>query len=313
MAKGQCFLFLGPELGEKQDAIAGLRKGKNTEDFLFYAGEEPASQIAAALRNGSLFADSRFFRIKNAELFKKKDDVELISACLEKPQDDTTIVLISDETGVDKRLEKAVPPSNKKIFWELFENRKIEWVSSFFRREGCSISEDGIEAILGMVENNTEALRRECSRLILFIGKNKTLEADDVETWLSHSREESAFTLFSRLCDGDLERSLDTVKTLLGAKESPQGILAGLSWCFHRLRDYQGLLRQGAANDFELRKIGLGAQKVRRDYEKAARRCRDTDRLIALTADFDVQIRSYGSLLESLLMEMFVYKVWSLI
>ncbi|MDR2534816.1 MAG: DNA polymerase III subunit delta [Treponema sp.] len=318
MAKGSCFLFLGPEIGEKQDAIAEIRSrlckqsGRAyVEETSFYAGETPVSTMVSVLQNASLFADTRLILIKSAEVLKKKEEIELLGAYLAHPQDDTTLILISEAVSLAKALETPVPSGNKRIFWELFENRKIDWVRSFFKRPGYQINEDGIERILEMVENNTEALRQECSRLMLFLGKDRTITGEDVEKWLSHTREESAFTLFSRIAEGDLAKSLTTLHTLLMAKESPPAILAGLVWCFRKLRDYDALVESGEADDLEFKKIGLGSSKSRKDYEQASRRynARAADACLALTAEFDILVRSSGTGLETILMDFYLYKI----
>jgi DNA polymerase-3 subunit delta len=332
--QGRCFLFLGPELGEKDDAVAEIRRSLGSsgadsagpgfldknglEESSFYAGDTPATEIGAALRTGSLFTDTRLFLIKNIEVVKKKEELELLISCVRSPRQGTVIILLSDETRAPKALEDAVPPANRRIFWELFENRKTDWVRDFFRREGCRVSDEGIARILELVENNTEALRRECGRLARFLGNGRVIGADDVEEWLSHSREESSFTLFSRLATGDLSGGLESLHALLGAKESFQGILGGLGWCFRRLRDYQILAESGKltgdrSDDFELKKIGLSSPKSRGDYQQANRVYGPgaADRFLSLTAEYDIRLRSSGGALEVLLLEMFLYKITS--
>jgi DNA polymerase-3 subunit delta len=305
-------------LGEKDDAVAEIRRslGGGLEETSFYAGETPVSGISAALRNGSLFADTRLFLVKNIEAVKKKEDLELLASYIRSPGQGTVVILLSDETRVPKALEDAVPPANKRIFWELFENRKAGWVRDFFRREGCRVSDEGIARILELVENNTEALRRECGRLAQFLGTEKIIGAGDAEEWLSHSREESSFTLFSRLASGDLSKSIESLHALLGAKESFQSILGGLGWCFRRLRDYQSLaeagrLTGGRSDDFELKKIGLSSPKGREDYQRADRFYGPgaADRFLSLTAEYDIRLRSFGGALEALLLEIFLYKL----
>jgi DNA polymerase-3 subunit delta len=268
--------------------------------------------MVSVLRNGSLFADARLIFIKNAELLKKKDDVDLLASYMAAPQDDTTLIFISDNTGLDKALEKPAG-KGKRIFWELFENKKTEWVANFFRREGFRIDDAGIEAILELVENNTDSLRRECSRLMLFLGKDAVVGEADVEKWLSHTREESAFTLFSRIAEGDLNRSVEILHTLLAARETGVAILGVLAWCFRKLRDYLALTANGMPDDFEFKKIGLGSSKARRDYAAAGRRygAAGADRRLALTAEFDLRIRSSGSGCEGILMDQYLCTIMS--
>ncbi|MDR0568461.1 MAG: DNA polymerase III subunit delta [Spirochaetaceae bacterium] len=312
MAKGGCYLFLGPEIGEKQDAVdeirSRLRKSSAPEEISFYAGETAVSAIVSVLQNASLFAESRLIFIKNAEVLKKKEEIEVLADYLEHPQDDTTLILLSDAPSLAKGLETPVPAGNKRIFWELFENRKIEWVNAFFKRSGYRIAGDGVDTILELVENNTDALRRECQRLMLFLGKDKPITGEDVEKLLSHTREESAFTLFSRIAEGDLSKSLTVLRALLMAKEASPAILAGLAWCFRKLRDYAALTESGKANDFEYKKIGMGSAKVRKDYERANRRY-NPEACLSLTAEYDMLIRSGGPGLETLLMDIYLYKI----
>jgi DNA polymerase-3 subunit delta len=312
------YIFLGPETGKKQDAIEALRKkiagsaANAIEEIVFYAGETSAVNIANAVQNHSLFAESRLFIVKNADQFKKKDEVTLIASCMRELESETTLILLSDEFKLAAGLDDCVPKNNRTVFYELFENEKSEWVRSFFKREGHTIDADGVDTILELVENNTDALRRECLRLMLFLPKDRAATAEDVEKWLSHSREESAFTLFSRIAAGDISRSVETLHALLAAKESATGILATLAWCFRKLRDYLLLLKTGdASNNFELKKIGLSSPKARSDYAAAARRynAAAADACLALTAEYDILTRASGAALEQVLMDVYLVKL----
>jgi DNA polymerase-3 subunit delta len=311
MARGTSYLFLGPELGEKQDAITELRKkiSPPPEESSFYAGETALTDVVAVLRNRSLFADTRLIFIKNAELIQKKDEVELLASYMAAPREDTTLILISGETKLHRTLENAA--GGRRVFYELFEDRKTAWVEHFFRRENCRISPGAVEAILEMVENNTDALRRECSRIMLFLGKAGIIGEADVERCLSHTREESAFTLFSRIARGDLVRAVQAVRAMLGMREAPPAILAGLGWCFRKLRDYLALTASGKTGEFEFKKIGLASPAVRRDYAAAAARynAAAADRCLSLTAEYDVLLRAGGAGLDGLLLDRYLYKI----
>jgi DNA polymerase-3 subunit delta len=316
MSRGICHLFLGPEFGEKQDAVNEIRQnlakqfGSPAEEASFYAGETPVTDMVSALRNGSLFADSRLFFIKNAETLKKKDDIELLASYMGSPQENTTLILLSDAVSLDKTLEKA---GGKRVFWELFENKKTEWVANFFRRENFRIDNDGINAILELVENNTDSLGRECSRLMLFLGDKRVVGEAEVENWLAHTREESAFTLFSRIAEGDLTRSVEILHTLLAAKEAPVAILAALASCFRKVRDYAALSDAGVSDEFEYKKIGVGSaySRVRKDYAAAGKRygVSGAGACLSLTADFDLRIRSGGTALEAILLDQYLCEI----
>jgi DNA polymerase-3 subunit delta len=308
------FIFLGPELGKKQDAVDAIKKNyPGAEESVFYGGETPAGTIADTLQNISLFADSRLVIVKNADAIKKKDELDLIASCInDMEKDTTTLILLSDETKIAAALENAVPKANKQIFYEMFEKEKAEWLRSFFKREGVSIDNDCIDIILELVENNTAALKRECTNLIYFLPKGQPIRPEDVEKWLSHNREESVFTLFSRIAAGDLGKSLESLAVMLAAKESAQSILAGLSWRFRKLYDYLALVERGDANNYvELKKIGLSAPKSKEDYAAAARRYNAdaVEACLALSGEYEALLRSPAAALENILMDRYILAV----
>lgn len=314
-ASSSCaYIFLGPELGKRNDAVDSVRKKfPGAEESVFYSGETSADTIANSMQNHSLFADSRLFIIKNAELIKKKDDADLIASCIKNLNNNTAVILLSDEIRLASALDDAVPKSNKQVFYELFERDKIEWVRSFFSRHGYNIDKEGIDTILELVENNTDALKRECSRFIYFLPKGTPVKAADIEKWLSHNREESAFTLFTRIAAGDLSKALETLASLLDSKESSQSVLAGLAWCFRKLDDYLALLERGGTPDnMELKKIGLSSPKAREDYSAAARRYNTAavQTCLSLTAEYDILLRSPAAALEKILMDRYILSVF---
>jgi len=319
----QAWLFLGPEIGEKQAAIDEIRKklsasGKllsdgKLEETVYYAGETPVPVMVSNILNGSLFADLRLFHIKCAEVIKKKEDVDLLSSCLASLPGDATIILISEETGVAAGLEKIIPKANKRIFWEISDSRKSEWVETFFRNEGFKISTEGVETILELVENNTAALRQECSRLALFLDKNKEITGEEAEKWLSHTREESVFTLFSRIAAGDLSRSLESARMLLEAKVAPPAIFAVLASCFRKLVSYIALKEARIYDEAEYRKIGIFSPGAKRDYAAAATRydSAGAESCLALTVEYDFALRSALSFPEQILMDKYLFKIHS--
>ena len=316
--KSGSWLFLGPEIGEKQTAVDEIKKrlsgSGGFEETVYYAGETAAPTMVSHIRNASLFADSRFFLIKCAEGIKKKDDIDLLSSCLESLPDDTFVVLVSEETSAAKGLESAIPKANKRIFWELTDSRKADWVKAFFTQEGFRIGDEGVETILELVENNTAALRQECSRLTLFLDRNREITGEEAEKWLSHTREESAFTLFTRIAAGDFSRSLESARMLLAAKETPPAIFAALASCFRKLYSYLGLKEAGVSDDWEYRKIGVSSPGAKRDYAAAARRYDSSgaETCLALTAEYDMRLRSSSSFPELILLDGYLFKVHSL-
>ena len=66
---------------------------------------------------------------ENSENYK--DDLQMISDWLESAEETAVLILVSDEISVDAKLTKIVPASNKKQFWEMFEDKKLPWIYNY--------------------------------------------------------------------------------------------------------------------------------------------------------------------------------------
>jgi DNA polymerase-3 subunit delta len=318
-ASAPIWLFTGPEIGERNTAIEQLRAAATKRSGALdahnlYASDVRVGDVIGLLQNGTLFADARFVVFKNAELIKKKDDIELLAAWVAESAGvtDASLILVSEDTGVDKKIEALIPKDQKRIFWEMFENRKEQWIVDFFRKEGYGIEPDAVSAILDLVENNTDALKTACARFTLFYPAGYTITEKDTGDMLAHNREESPFTLFDALASGELEGAIEIYRKLSMSKESsPVAIVAGLTFCFRRLGDWHRLSGEGLTDEFSLKKAGFTSKRAIEQYRTAARRwdASTTSRALSLLASTDLDLRSTGSALQDCLMETFLYSL----
>ncbi len=313
------WLFSGPETGERTTAIEAVKKSAekthgSLDSHVFYASETPLASVIDILQNGSLFAETRFVLIKNAEAIKKKEDITLLQkwAAEAEGTDSAFLVLVSDEISIDKKIEALVPKNQKKIFWELFENKKQDWIRRFFSHEHIKITQDGIASLLELVQNNTEALKTACTHISLFADKAKPLDGETIEALLAHNKEETAFSLFDALSKNNFQQALSIKQKLMLSKEtSPVQIIAGLTYCFRRLRDWHNITKNGMSDDSTLRKNGFTSKKAINQYRNAASlwSLSHAHRIIALLNETDMSIRSTGQEMHDLLIEMCLYTI----
>lgn len=313
------WLFTGPELGERNAAVAALRtsaekKYGHIDTYLFYAAETPLPAILDTVQNGSLFAQARFAVIKNAEAIKKKEDIQMLSQWAAHTTDDTGIflILLSDEISIDKKIEALVPKDRKKIFWELFENKKQEWIRRFFSQSNITIEKDAIDVLLELVENNTESLKSTCTHLCLFFEQGARLTAEVLEGILAHNREETPFTLFDALSTGNLDYALSIRQKLTLSKESsPVQLIAALAYCFRRLSDWHILEQEGGTDPLRLKKAGFISKKAIDQYRRASRHwdAHAVHRIIALLHIIDMRIRTMGQEVQGVLLDTCLYSI----
>lgn len=316
------YLFTGPEIGERSDAVEELRKRfekkfGTLDVHKLYTSESSISDVVSLLMNGTLFAAFRFIVLSNAETIKKKEDIELVSEWISSNDGNSALILISNEISVDKKLESLVPKENKKIFWELFQDRKEQWLRSFFQRENFKITDDAITSILELCENDTLSLNRECSRFFVCFEKDHIISAEDVENILSHNREENVFTLFDAMtmqssATERFEKSLEILQKIRLSNES-NGVqlIAGLTYSFRKLLIWYSLVDNNVPSQFDLKIKGFASKKAQ---EQCRRACalwnkHDVMRILALLAEIDISMRSGGAALEEIFLQLLVYSI----
>jgi DNA polymerase III subunit delta len=317
------YLYTGPEFGERNAAVQAVKDAMKKkygvlDEYLFYTTDTPVSRVMTILQSGSLFTSACCIVLRSAEEIKKKEDIDMIAAWAKTAEGSASVlILVSDEISVDTRLDKAVPASHKKVFWEMFEDRKIPWITDFFRRNGYSVDDDAAADILDMVENNTEELRSECSRFFMIFPKGHKVISDEVDAVLAHNRAESAFSLFDTMSSADppyrkLELSLDVLQKIRLSKDSSSVmIIAGLASCFRRLEIWHKLNASGQNNDFNLKINGFSSRKAKSQYSRASQiwSSGQTAAILAELASTDMDIRSGGTLIEDTLLQKLVYEI----
>ena len=306
----------GPELGRRNDFIRQLRsrcqaewKGE-PEDYRLYAHETEVHALLDILMNGSLFSPGKFVQYLGADQIKAKADVQAIIKYIKNPAESTLLILVADGIGVDKAIEAALPKDAKKVFWELSAQESGRWIREYFASQEVRADGEAIEAIQELVENNTEALRVECSRLALFFPKGSTISADDVERYIAHNRAEDAFSLFDKMAMGSLEQALETLSAILSNRDgSGVGLLAGLLWSMRRLSSLHSALEGGLPFEQAARNLRITRRTTLASYDAARRRWppRVCSRLVAFGVDTDARLRSMGQAYEKVVLELFVY------
>ena len=318
------YLFTGPEFGERNEAIEAVKsahkkKFGEIDEHLFYLQETPFSQIMTLLQSGTLFSNGVLVVCKGAELLKKKEDVSMLSEWLEgNPEPSSVLILVSDEVSVDSKVDKLVPPQNKKKFWEMFDNQKVPWLTKFFTKNGYHLNQDAAELILDMIENNTQALKNECSRFFIIFPKDHTVTVEDVEKVLTHNREESAFTLFNQISQSSdsaekrFENGISILQKIRLSKDSSSVMLiAALSSCFRKLVLWHKVNANGIADSFTLKVNGFSSVPMQNQYKNAAKiwTTGQATAILAVLASTDMEIRSGGTLMEDILLEKMLYEI----
>jgi DNA polymerase III subunit delta len=249
----EVYLLLGPEEGEKNNLIREKRKQvlaahPDAECYSFFVGDDDEASYISAVSQSSLFSSWRFIVLRGFESIKKTDQVYLQTIeAVKSGQSDLTLIIVSTESSTfsfDKALTAAAGKENTRIFWELTESEKKGWIVRKAKDEGFTITPDAVDEILSTVENNTEEMKNLLSSITNFLrlqGKKNTIDRDDIEAYSTASKGENGYTLFRALGEGDLDRALRIVNSIL--LNDTAGMLPAVTVCANQFRRIEEALR----------------------------------------------------------------------
>jgi DNA polymerase-3 subunit delta len=313
------YLFLGPEEGLKADEVSNIRQGlakklgAPPDEHRFYVPDESLSQVVDVLRNGSLFAAHRLVIVSGVDQVRKKAELQPLLDYLAAPSPEATLVLLADSLRVDPKIDRLVPGEHRKVFWEMFENQKHSWILAYFRRHRVTISDEAIDLILEVVENNTQELRRQAEKLCTFVGPDGSVGVDEVDTFIYHSREENVFTLFAHVAADNFEAALMALDKLTTSGESnPVQTIGGLVFQFRRLLALRLLLDNDVSLETAFSRLNIRGKRIQSEYGEGVRKymASELESSIHLLTEYDALFRSQRPGIHRCLLELMVYQLF---
>lgn len=326
---GRIDLFLGPENGQKQDAIDKIRDSLNKEfnnevDYSkYYAFEDSNEQLFLDLNNDNIFSQHSLIILSDIDKLKAPD-VASILKYIEHPMKNNTLILTSDVLSLKSPASKIGTKLKKSttVFWGLQENQLFGWVKSFFQKNNFQIDNNATQYIIDQTDNNTSELEIICNQLAFFFYVNKktdTISEDDIETFVNHNKSEDAFTLFAAIAAARLEDSLEIAIVILERDNTSRYILIpGLLWAFRRLLSVSSFISQGDSSYQAFAKANVlektNAIRSKKDqsvYTSALRNYsfEDLNRIIKVLLEADIEIRSASTDTLQIYVERLIYTI----
>lgn len=310
------YTFLGPELGQKKEKIKKIKAELikiygNIEEERYYADETPFSEILPRLETVGLFSDHNLITIENADAITGKEAASLASY-LDKPVNETTIFLLSEKTKLSNTIEKKLKKYPFEIFWELNESNKSSLVYKIIRDNNLAIEKEAVELFIELISPQSDQITRECMRLVSFFPEGHTITEDDLEKFIYHSKEETVFSLFSFMAVRDLNKSLESAKTLLNQSSSGvYQITGGLLWQLRKLLALKIMITSGYGATEACNKCGIRGLTLKQSMLSAAKNysLSDIKKALALISLCDKRIRLYRRELHENIFLHTVYKI----
>jgi DNA polymerase III delta subunit len=313
------WILAGPEIGLKEafvaDIIGKARKlgGDEPEVHRIYAGDTLPLEAISLLQNSSLFSSWVIVEFRNAEQLSQKADIDALASYCGAPAENTVLLLETDGYSVPKAIEKTVPPSCRKTFFELFENELAGWVRCELSGAALTLDEEALESLLELVPHDTAALKAACLILSASFPSGTKLSAPDVEAAILRSKPEDAFTLFDRIAQGDLAVSLEVLNSVLDSRRGDANqIIAALVWSFRRLQRIGKALARGERFEDVCLREQARSKTIQRQIRAALQRYSPADcrRIIVALSETEGAIRGpLGSVFDRQLLHLLITSI----
>lgn len=233
-------LFYGPESYLREQAIKQYKETLLTPEErrfnfeLLDGSEVTEDQVMAAVSALPLLGQRRLVVIKGAQFFSAQKASTKGSAllnCIAAPFRTTCVIF---ETGepVDRRrkLYKEVARLGGVVeFAKLKKAELAKWINQLARRQGKTISKEGIEVLLHRCGRDMYSIYNEMNKLIDYVGSKAIISGEEVRFLVTGRLEENIFAVVDALGEGKYLQALEGVQQLLLQKESPQAILGMLA------------------------------------------------------------------------------------
>ena len=179
---------------------------------------------------------------KTKEADRKKLIQALALAKMQAIPVDTYIIMINETNEkIPSSVTNLLSDEQQVVFYEMYDNQKPQWIRSEFQKRGLYIEDGAIEFIVDTVENNKFAFISEIERICTYYNNqhkdtnaanNSVVTRDLIESYLYHSKEETAFSLYSALLAKNAEKALSILDKVFYTEED--NIVPGLMWSHKR-------------------------------------------------------------------------------
>jgi DNA polymerase III subunit delta len=179
---------------------------------IFYGRDASWADVINACRRYPMFAERQVVLLKEAQQMR---DIEKLEAYVENPLPSTVFVVSYKNKKVDGRTkfarvlkEKGVLISTKKIY----DNQLPEWIKELVESKGLAISAKGLALLADHIGNDLTRIENEVEKILVNLGKRKTITEEDIEEFVGVSKEFNVFELQSALAKKDLSKAIRIIQ-----------------------------------------------------------------------------------------------------
>lgn len=295
-------LLYGQEALLLEQQVQSIRQSifpGGTDDFndqLFAGNKTTAQQILDHAQTFPVFAARRLVTVQSFQDMPTAEQDRLINY-LEDPAPETTLLLVADKIDNRRRFFQIFKKHGVVLKCDPLTERELPgYVRGMLRQNGVRMSPEALQHFCSLVDTSLHEVHSELDKLCLFVGPQRQIEIDDVETIVSRSRAESVFALGAAIGRADKAQALELLRRLYTANEPPLLLLNLVTGHFRLLWKVTAL----QASNYAPAQIAKEVQRPPFVVERLLRETRrlaegDFFQIYRLLLDADLEMKSSGA------------------
>lgn len=303
---GRLYLFYGEEHYLRDHYLEQLKKkllDGPAEDFNYHRFTQENldfQAVAAAVEAMPMMAEHSLVQLDDCDLSRLTEDArESLTAILSDIPDYCTVVFVFDTVefkvdGRHKKLKEAIERGLAVEFARQNQRELNTWIRRHFRTYGKDIGERECEHLTFVTGGTMTALSAEIGKIAAY-ASGDTVTMQDIRAVVIPVLEADMFEITDAIADGDYEKALVKLRTLLQMQEEPIYLLGAIGSAMRRLLYARTVMAAGkgegalaellkastgrAPHSFVLQKTMTTARRVSDSFcAKAVTLCMETDR-----------------------------------
>ena len=285
---------------------------KEFNQTILYGKDVKTRDVLSMARRYPMMANYQVIIVKEAQ---DLDDIEEFAPYAENPVKSTVLVLCYKYGKIDKRKKLYKLVEKNGVVFEsarLYDNKIPEWIHSYVKRMGYSISEKAPYLLLEFLGNDLSRIVNEIGKLSINLAPGSKITEEYIERNIGISKDFNVFELQKALGAMDVFRANQIIRYFAAnPKDNPLvKVIPILFMYFSKVLLYHTLedkSRNNAASALSVNPFFLN------DYQQAARNY-SMDRLtgvISLLREYDLRSKGVdnGNATDGELMKELIYKI----
>lgn len=202
---------------------------------VLYGKDANMLQILEEAKRFPMMSDRVVVVVKEAQHLKAAD-WELLAKYLEQPQPTTVLAFGHMHKKLDKRSKAGKAIKAKTVFLEsdaLRDYQVVPWLEGQLSAKGFSAGPAVVAAMAEQVGTDLSRLHKEVEKLVVAMGENRNLTAEDIERHIGISKEYNNFELVAAIATRDVAKAFKIVHFFSkNPKEHPVQMITGILFNF---------------------------------------------------------------------------------